>query len=176
MSIVSKTILKSYFETGDIPTQQNFIDLIDSMVGGPASVIAFNNSLHLLPGSFVQVSLGVGERILRTFPAGVFVTSFLFDHVAQYIAPPNYTVTMDIILRNSVDTVLGTYVLQGQPPQNEISLVSGMSLINKFSSVAGFNKIIARMSVKNVAVPVDIGNVGSGDSIFSYTEQNFAGY
>lgn len=31
MSIVSLAILKSYFETGDFPTQQEFIDLIDTL-------------------------------------------------------------------------------------------------------------------------------------------------
>ena len=31
MSETTKTILKTYFETGDIPTQDNFEDLIDSL-------------------------------------------------------------------------------------------------------------------------------------------------
>lgn len=31
MSVVTTTVLKSYFETGDFPTQQNFINLIDSL-------------------------------------------------------------------------------------------------------------------------------------------------
>ena len=31
MSIVSITTLKTYFETGDFPTQQEFIDLIDTL-------------------------------------------------------------------------------------------------------------------------------------------------
>ena len=29
MAKVNKTILKTYFESGDIPTQGNYIDLID---------------------------------------------------------------------------------------------------------------------------------------------------
>ena len=31
MAVVSKTVLKTYFETGDIPTQSQFEDLIDSL-------------------------------------------------------------------------------------------------------------------------------------------------
>ena len=31
MSIVTKSILKGYFETGDRPTEGQFIDLIDSL-------------------------------------------------------------------------------------------------------------------------------------------------
>lgn len=32
MSVVSRTTLKTYFETGDKPTQSNFVDLIDSFL------------------------------------------------------------------------------------------------------------------------------------------------
>lgn len=31
MAVVSKTVLKSYFETGDIPTEAQYIDLIDTL-------------------------------------------------------------------------------------------------------------------------------------------------
>ena len=30
MAQVTKTVLKTYFNTGDLPTESNFIDLIDS--------------------------------------------------------------------------------------------------------------------------------------------------
>jgi hypothetical protein len=33
MAIVNKNILKSYFETGDMPTQAQFENLIDSLIG-----------------------------------------------------------------------------------------------------------------------------------------------
>lgn len=33
MTIATKTTIKTYFETGDFPTQQNFTDLIDSFLG-----------------------------------------------------------------------------------------------------------------------------------------------
>jgi hypothetical protein len=32
MAIQSKVTLKSYFETGDIPTQEQYVDLIDSFM------------------------------------------------------------------------------------------------------------------------------------------------
>lgn len=32
MAVVDKTTLKSYFETGDRPTESQFIDLIDSLM------------------------------------------------------------------------------------------------------------------------------------------------
>ena len=33
MTIVTKAVLKTYFEQGDIPTQGNYVDLIDSQFG-----------------------------------------------------------------------------------------------------------------------------------------------
>ena len=50
MSEVTRTVLKSYFETGDVPTQAQFIDLIDSVpnivddnipIGADPAVTAF---------------------------------------------------------------------------------------------------------------------------------------
>lgn len=47
MSTASKTTLKSYFETGDVPTQSNFVDLIDSLSGSAMNVFyvsKYNNT------------------------------------------------------------------------------------------------------------------------------------
>ena len=70
MSLVTKTALKSYFETGDRPSQQNFIDIFDSLLsihsdvndtvaGNPtfASGVTVGNGTNSLPLKVQSVSL-----------------------------------------------------------------------------------------------------------------------
>ena len=54
MSIVTKAILKGYFETGDRPTEAQFIDLIDSLavLGTNTSDITFVGTVTATTGSF----------------------------------------------------------------------------------------------------------------------------
>ena len=59
MPIVSKIQLKSYFETGDRPTQGQFIDLIDSLalLGSNTSDITFIGTVTATTGSFSHLEL-----------------------------------------------------------------------------------------------------------------------
>ena len=54
MSIVTKPILKGYFETGDRPTQGQFIDLIDSfaLLGTNIGDITLTGTITATTGSF----------------------------------------------------------------------------------------------------------------------------
>ena len=58
MAQVTKTVLKTYFNTGDLPTESNFIDLIDS---SQSTLVAGNN------GS-VEINANVSNNgIITTF-------------------------------------------------------------------------------------------------------------
>ena len=59
MSIVTKAILKGYFETGDRPTEAQFIDLIDSVaiLGTNTNDITFIGTVAATTGSFGYLNL-----------------------------------------------------------------------------------------------------------------------
>ena len=62
MSIVTKAILKGYFETGDRPTEAQFIDLIDSLavLGTNTSDITFVGTVTATTGCFGYLNLSGG--------------------------------------------------------------------------------------------------------------------
>lgn len=66
MAQVTKTVLKTYFNTGDLPTESNFIDLIDS---SQSTLVAGNNiSLTSQSDGSVKIDANVSNNgIITTF-------------------------------------------------------------------------------------------------------------
>lgn len=80
MSVQTKAILKSYFETGDIPTQENFEDLIDTInsQAGGAGIKEITDGEGNISGYEVDVSavaLNISSLTKKTYssPAAAFV-------------------------------------------------------------------------------------------------------
>lgn len=66
MAQVTKTILKTYFNTGDLPTESNFSDLIDSLQS--TLVAGTNIKLDSQSNGSVKISASVPiDRIISTF-------------------------------------------------------------------------------------------------------------
>ena len=66
MAQVTKTVLKTYFNTGDLPTESNFIDLIDS---SQSTLVAGDNiSLTSQSNGSVKINANVSNNgIITTF-------------------------------------------------------------------------------------------------------------
>ena len=65
MAQVTKTVLKTYFNTGDLPTESNFIDLIDS---SQSTLVAGDNiSLTSQSNGSVKIDANVSNGIITTF-------------------------------------------------------------------------------------------------------------
>lgn len=66
MAQVTKTVLKTYFNTGDLPTESNFIDLIDS---SQSTLVAGDNiSLTSQSNGSVKIDANVSNKgIITTF-------------------------------------------------------------------------------------------------------------
>lgn len=66
MAQVTKTVLKTYFNTGDLPTESNFIDLIDS---SQSTLVAGNNiSLTSQSNGSVKIDANASNNgIITTF-------------------------------------------------------------------------------------------------------------
>lgn len=91
MAQVTKTVLKTYFNTGDLPTESNFIDLIDS---SQSTLVAGNNiSLTSQSNGSVKIDANVSNNgIITTFnnsdELGTILESFtqnLIPGIAVYI-------------------------------------------------------------------------------------------
>lgn len=72
MTVVSRAVLKSYFETGDKPTEAQFIDLIDS-------ILNLNDDSDIL-NRIPQISEATGQTgsFQQNFTANKFLLSILF--------------------------------------------------------------------------------------------------
>jgi len=81
MSIVTKAILKGYFETGDRPTEAQFIDLIDSLavMGGNSGDITFIGTVTATTGSFGYLDLTGGADFDSINVGGGYFGAFVGD-------------------------------------------------------------------------------------------------
>lgn len=116
MAQVTKTVLKTYFNTGDLPTESNFIDLIDS---SQSTLVAGDNiSLTSQSNGSVKIDANVSNNgIITTFNNNNELvdvlksfTSNLTPGIAVYI-PVNgssYIGTWDF---SSLAAPLGTIVI-----------------------------------------------------------------
>ena len=81
MSIVTKAILKGYFETGDRPTEAQFIDLIDSVaiLGTNTNDITFVGTVTSTTGSFGYLDLTGGANFDSINVGGGYFGAFVGD-------------------------------------------------------------------------------------------------
>lgn len=116
MAQVTKTVLKTYFNTGDLPTESNFIDLIDS---SQSTLVAGNNiSLTSQNNGSVKIDANVSNNgIITTFnnsdELATVLKSFTDNStpgIAVYI-PANGSVYIGTWNFSSLSAPLGTIVI-----------------------------------------------------------------
>ena len=78
MAIVTKPILKGYFETGDRPTEAQFVDLIDSLaiLGTNTNDITFIGTVTATTGSFEHLTLTGGSSFDSITVGGGYMGAF----------------------------------------------------------------------------------------------------
>lgn len=116
MAQVTKTILKTYFNTGDLPTESNFIDLIDSL---QSTLVAGDNiSLTSQNNGSVKIDANVSNNgIITTFnnnnELNTVLKSFTSNFtpgIAVYI-PANGSSYIGTWYFSSLTAPLGTIVI-----------------------------------------------------------------
>lgn len=144
MAQVTKTVLKTYFNTGDLPTESNFIDLIDS---SQSTLVAGNNiSLTSQSNGSVKIDANVSTNgIITTFKnnnelATVLksFTSNLTPGIAVY-TPANGSVYIGTWDFTDLTAPLGTIVII-QETRNAIAS-TGLTL-----NAVGIDKRTQRLS------------------------------
>lgn len=116
MTQVTKTVLKTYFNTGDLPTESNFIDLIDS---SQSTLVAGNNiSLTSQSNGSVKIDANVSNNgIITTFnnnnELATVLKSFTNNStpgIAVY-TPPNGSLYIGTWYFSDLTAPLGTIVI-----------------------------------------------------------------
>lgn len=151
MAQVTKTVLKTYFNTGDLPTESNFIDLIDS---SQSTLVAGDNiSLTSQSNGSVKIDANVSNNgIITTFnnnnELATVLKSFTSNStpgIAVYI-PVNGSVYIGTWNFSNLTAPLGTIVII-QETQNAIVnpglTLNGLGIIDRTQRI---------LSVKNSSV------------------------
>lgn len=154
MAQVTKTVLKTYFNTGDLPTESNFIDLIDS---SQSTLVAGDNiSLTSQSNGSVKIDANVSNNgIITTFNNNNKLdtvlksfTSNLTPGIAVYI-PANSTSYIGTWYFSDLTAPLGTIIII-QETRNAIEN-TGLTLnglgINKRTQRLSFVKISSTSSM-----------------------------
>lgn len=151
MAQVTKTVLKTYFNTGDLPTESNFIDLIDS---SQSTLVAGDNiSLTSQSDGSVKIDANVSNNgIITTFSnndkLATVLKSFLSDStpgIAVYI-PANGSVYIGTWDFTDLSAPVGTIVII-QETRNAIAnpglTLNGLGIVKRTQRV---------LSVKNSSI------------------------
>lgn len=173
MAQVTKTVLKTYFNTGDLPTESNFIDLIDS---SQSTLVAGDNiSLTSQSNGSVKIDANVSNnRIITIFrnnnELATVLKSFLDNStpgIAVYI-PVNgssYIGTWDF---NDLPAPVGTIVII-QESRNAIAntglTLNGLGVIDRtqrLSSVkiSSISSMAAAIIIRTFRAWEIVGSVG----------------
>lgn len=173
MAQVTKTVLKTYFNTGDLPTESNFIDLIDS---SQSTLVAGNNiSLTSQNNGSVKIDANVSNNgIITTFKnnneLATLLKSFIDNStpgIAVYI-PVNgssYIGTWDF---SSLSAPLGTIVII-QETRNAVAnpglILNGLGTVDRkqrLSSVkiSSVSSMAAAIIIRTFRAWEIVGSVG----------------
>lgn len=179
MAQVTKTVLKTYFNTGDLPTESNFIDLIDS---SQSTLVAGNNiSLTSQSNGSVKIDANVSNNgIITTFNNNNELDTVLksFTHnltpgIAVYI-PANGSSYIGTWNFSSLTAPLGTIVII-QETRNALAnpglTLNGLGTVNrtqrlvsvKISSTSSMAAAIIIRTFKAWEIVGSVGEVQAAD-------------
>lgn len=139
MAQVTKTVLKTYFNTGDLPTESNFSDLIDSLQS--TLVAGTNIKLASQSNGSVKISASIPiDRIISTFSNQSTLESTLqgfsdngLAGIAVYI-PVNGSSYIGTWYFSGLTAPLGTIIII-QETRNAIAntglTLNGLGIVNR---------------------------------------------
>lgn len=171
MAQVTKTVLKTYFNTGDLPTESNFIDLIDS---SQSTLVAGDNiSLTSQSNGSVKIDANVSNNgIITTFNNNDELATVLksFDStpgIAVYI-PTNgsaYIGTWNFV---GLSAPLGTIVII-QETRNAVAnpglTLNGLGTVNRIQrllsvKISSTSSMAAAIIIRTFRAWEIVGSVG----------------
>lgn len=173
MAQVTKTVLKTYFNTGDLPTESNFIDLIDS---SQSTLVAGNNiSLTSQSNGSVKIDANVSNNgIITTFnnsdELATVLKSFINNStpgIAVYI-PVNSSVYVGTWNFSDLAAPLGTIVII-QATRNTVAnlglTLNGLGMVDRTQrllsvKISSTSSMAAAIIIRTFRAWEIVGSVG----------------
>lgn len=173
MAQVTKTVLKTYFNTGDLPTESNFIDLIDS---SQSTLVAGDNiSLTSQSNGSVKIDANVSNKgIITTFnnsdKLATVLESFKQDStpgIAVY-TPVNGSAYIGTWNFSGLSAPLGTIVII-QESRNAIAdpglILNGLGIISRTQrlsslKISSISSMAAAIIIRTFRAWEIVGGVG----------------
>jgi hypothetical protein len=141
MSIVTKAILKGYFETGDRPTEAQFIDLIDTfaVLGTNTNDITFVGTITATTGSFGYLDLTGGSNFDSIDVGGGYGNTGLTVTNTGQLSTDDYIITDTYV---SASTFLSTPKIKSPSTefiiiQNAITVQGSITASGDVTAVTG---------------------------------------
>lgn len=173
MAQVTKTVLKTYFNTGDLPTESNFSDLIDSLQS--TLVAGTNIKLASQSNGSVKISASVPiDRIISTFSNQSTLESTLqgfsdngLAGIAVYI-PVNGSSYIGTWNFSGLTAPLGTIIII-QETRNAIAnpglTLNGLGIINRTQrllsvKISSTSSMAAAIIIRTFRAWEIVGSVG----------------
>lgn len=139
MAIVSRTVLKSYFETGDKPTEAQFIDLIDSLLnlidGNSDDIIEGVTKLFMTAAEKSKLS-SITQVVADTIDTGALTAG------VTATVNHNLNITTDstiLIARDNADTNNVQVAILRATTVNDIEIRSNVNLANLKVKIIGLS-------------------------------------
>jgi len=168
MSIVTKPILKGYFETGDRPTQGQFIDLIDSfaLLGTNIGDITFIGTITATTGSFSYLEL-TGNASFDSIDVGggyfgAFAGSGLTITNTGRISTDDYIFTETFL---SASSYVSTPVIKS-PINGYLEIQNGLSVTGAITSSTN----ISVSNTGSFSYITASGNIVADSGSFNYLD------
>lgn len=173
MAQVTKTVLKTYFNTGDLPTESNFSDLIDSLQS--TLVAGTNIELASQSNGSVKISASVPiDRIISTFSNQSTLESTLqgfsdngLAGIAVYI-PVNGSSYIGTWNFSGLTAPLGTIIII-QETRNAIAnpglTLNGLGIVNRTQrllsvKISSISSMAAAIIIRTFRAWEIVGSVG----------------
>jgi hypothetical protein len=161
MSIVTKAILKGYFETGDRPTQAEFIDLIDSfaVLGTNTNDITFVGTITATTGSFGYLDLTGGSNFDSIDVGGGYGNTGLTVTNTGQLSTDDYIITDTYV---SASTFLSTPKIKS--PSTEFIIIQNAITVQGSITASGDISASGTVYAQSFESPGDV-EIDINDSI-----------
>lgn len=162
MAIVPIATLKSYFETGDYPTQSQFADLIDTLNPSNAKV-AFKvvsgqidfGQVKLLPGTSADIP--IFQCYSNQMPVYVLINNF-----AAWAAPNSTSIVGGIKFFLPTNAVQGQLNINGAGQVGKASISNNLAQTNYVWNSNDLGKVYIRVQVNSLLSNVPLSALTSG--------------